>query len=117
MTHTQEPGARDVTEQCPCLLDLRGAEYALGGAGSERIPGAFAAVIAPRTNWAGDRVRFHVDAPPGLEGRLIRAAVPVSITGRGPIEHLGVVQAAGRRAGGRLEAAADPAYAGVALAG
>ena len=131
MTHTPEPGARDVTEQCPCLLDLRGAEYALGGAGSERIPGAVAAVIrgllggldlagaviAPRTNWAGDRVRCHVDAPPGLEGRLSRAGVAVSITGRGPVEHLGVVQAAGRHAGGRLEAAADPAYAGVALAG
>ena len=125
-----EPGARDVTEQCPCLLDLRGAEYALGGAGSERIPGAVAAVIrgllggldlagaviAPRTNWAGDRVRCHVDAPPGLEGRLIRAAVPVSMTGRGPVEHLGVVQGAGRLAGGRVEAAADPAWAGVALA-
>lgn len=124
------PGARDVTEQCPCLLDIGHARYALGGAGSERIPGAVAAVVrgllsgadlreamaAPRGNWVGDIARLHVDAPPGLEQRLSRAGAEVSFTDRGPVDHLGIVQAAGQDAGGRLVAAADPAYSGTAAA-
>jgi len=131
MAEAPEPGARDVTEQCPCLLDIGAARYALGGAGSERIPGAVAAVIralmagapldralaAPRSNWVGDHVRAHVDAPPGLEARLDHAGARVAFTDRGPVDHLGIVQAAGLEGTGRCIAAADPAYAGVALAG
>ncbi|SMX32682.1 gamma-glutamyltransferase [Maliponia aquimaris] len=131
MAEAPAPGARDVTEQCPCLLDIGAARYALGGAGSERIPGAVTAVIcgllegrglrdaicAPRVNWVGDTVRAHVDAPRGLEQRLAAAGAPLSFTGRGPVDHLGIVQAAGRRADGTCEAAADPAYSGAALAG
>ena len=33
-------GQRDVTEQCPSLLDIGEWQYAIGAAGSERIPGA-----------------------------------------------------------------------------
>jgi gamma-glutamyltranspeptidase len=130
MAEAPEPRARDVTEQCPCLLDLGPARHALGGAGSERIPGAVAAVIrglleghglaaaitAPRANWVGDTVRLHVDAPPGLEDRLAAAGAGVAFTGRGPVDHLGIVQAAGRDDDGRVSAAADPAYAGTAAA-
>ena len=131
MAEAPEPGSRDVTEQCPCLLDIGAARYALGGAGSERIPGAVAAVVcgllagqdlfgamcAPRVNWVGDTVRAHVDAPAGLEARLQAAGAPVAFTGRGPVDHLGIVQAAGRRTDGTFEAAADPAYSGAAIAG
>lgn len=128
MAEDPTPGARDVTEQCPCLLDLPGAAYALGGAGSERIPGAVAAVIrhlldgqpldaamiAPRSNWVGADARLHLDAPEGLEARLSAAGAEVSFTGRGPVDHLGIVQAVGRRETGQVIAAADPAYAGTA---
>jgi len=130
MSEAPEPGSRDVTEQCPCLLDVGAARYALGGAGSERIPGAVAGVIrgligglpldralaAPRTNWVGDRVRAHVDVHPGLEDCLDRAGAHVTFTDRGPVDHLGIVQAAGLDAEGHSIAAADPAYAGTALA-
>lgn len=130
MANDPRPGARDVTEQCPCLLDMPGARYALGGAGSERIPGAVAAVIrhlldgaelasavaAPRSNWVGATARLHVDAPAGLEDRLAHAGARIDFTGRGPVDHLGIVQAAGRFADGRVTAAADPAYCGDARA-
>lgn len=128
MAEDPTPGARDVTEQCPCLLDMPGAAYALGGAGSERIPGAVAAVIrhlldgqpldaamiAPRSNWVGADARLHLDAPEGLEARLSAAGAEVSFTGRGPVDHLGIVQAVGRLETGHVIAAADPAYAGTA---
>lgn len=128
MAEDPVPGARDVTEQCPCLLDIGGACYALGGAGSERIPGAVAGVIrhllngsslanalaAPRANWVGATARLHLDVPEGLETRLAEAGAEVSFTGRGPVDHLGIVQAVGRRADGTVMAAADPAYAGSA---
>lgn len=131
MAEDPMPGARDVTEQCPCLLDVPGASYALGGAGSERIPGAVAAVVrhllagaglahavtAPRSNWVGATARLHVDAPSGLEDRLTAAGAAFEFTGRGPVDHLGIVQAVGRRADGTVMAAADPAYAGAAAAG
>ncbi len=130
MAQDPAPGARDVTEQCPCLLDMGDAAYALGGAGSERIPGAIAAVIrhlldgrtlpeamaAPRSNWVGATARLHVDAPQELETRLAAAGAITAFTGRGPVDHLGVVQAAGRLRDGRVTAAADPAYAGAAAA-
>lgn len=123
-------GARDVTEQCPCLLETSDAAYALGGAGSERIPGAVAAVVrhilsgrdlaaclaAPRSNWIGATARLHVDAPAGLEARLAGAGAEVEFTGRGPVDHLGIVQVAGRLSDGRVIAAADPAYSGNAAA-
>lgn len=131
MAEDPTPGARDVTEQCPCLLDMPGGAYALGGAGSERIPGAVAAVIrgllagtdlasalcAPRSNWIGATARLHLDAPAGLEGRLMAAGATCEFTGRGPVDHLGIVQAVGRRKDGTVTAAADPAYAGTAAAG
>ena len=130
MSQDPAPGARDVTEQCPCLLDSADAAYALGGAGSERIPGAVAAVIrhilngkdladalaAPRSNWIGATARLHIDAPPGLDTRLSDAGASVDFTGRGPVDHLGIVQVAGRHHDGRVTAAADPAYAGTAAA-
>lgn len=130
MAQDPTPGARDVTEQCPSLLDFDGAAYALGGAGSERIPGAVAAVIrhilsgaplahalaAPRSNWVGETARLHVDAPAGLEDRLTRAGAKIEFTGRGPVDHLGIVQAVGQMADGRVTAAADPAYSGSASA-
>jgi len=62
-------------------------------------------------------VRAHVDAPPGLEARLDHAGARVAFTDRGPVDHLGIVQAAGLEGTGRCIAAADPAYAGAALAG
>ena len=55
MAEAPAPGARDVTEQCPCLLDIGAARYALGGAGSERIPGAVAAVAG---SYAGGALSF-----------------------------------------------------------
>lgn len=130
MAEDPTPNARDVTEQCPCLLDLGQVRYALGGAGSERIPGAVAGVIrhllqgiplgtalaAPRSNWVGATARLHLDAPEGLEDRLAAAGADFEFTGRGPVDHLGIVQAVGRRCDGFLEAAADPAYAGTAAA-
>jgi gamma-glutamyltranspeptidase/glutathione hydrolase len=131
MAHDPAPGARDVTEQCPSLLDTAGASYALGGAGSERIPGAVAAVLrhllagrdlaqamaAPRANWVGATARLHIDVPQGLETRLADAGVTTAFTGRGPVDHLGIVQAACRRADRGCAAAADPAYSGSAAAG
>ncbi|MBV2358375.1 gamma-glutamyltransferase family protein [Thalassococcus sp. CAU 1522] len=130
MAESPTPGARDVTEQCPCLLEMSDAAYALGGAGSERIPGAVAAVIrhllsgrplsaalaAPRSNWVGATARIHIDAPASLEVRLAAAGAEVAFTGRGPVDHLGIVQAAGRHRDGRVCAAADPAYCGTAAA-
>ena len=129
MCAAPEPGVRDVTEQCPSLLDVGSARYAIGGAGSERIPGAVAAVIrgllegkllpeamtASRANWVGETVRLHVDAPAGLEDVLASAGITVQFTGRGPVDHLGIVQAAGRDGTGFFTAAADPAYAGTAM--
>ncbi len=131
MAEDPTPGARDVTEQCPCLLDLPESHYALGGAGSERIPGAVAAVIrnllagetlaaalaAPRSNWVGVTARLHIDVPAGLEDRLAAAGARTEFTGRGPVDHLGIVQAAGRKRDGSTFAAADPAYSGSAAAG
>lgn len=125
-----EPGARDVTEQCPSLLNIGTARYAIGGAGSERIPGAVAAVVrgllngqnlmdavyAPRANWVGDLVRLHVDVPVGLEDVLTSAGMNIAFTGRGPVDHLGIVQGAGRDASGDFIAAADTAYSGTAQA-
>ena len=130
MAEDPTPGARDVTEQCPCFLNIGDDAYALGGAGSERIPGAVAAVIrhvldgkgldyalaAPRSNWIGATARLHVDVPAGLEDRLTAAGVEVNFTGRGPVDHLGIVQAVCRRGDGRTAAGADPAYAGRASA-
>ena len=130
MAEDLTPGARDVTEQCPCLLDTPSGAYALGGAGSERIPGAVAAVVRhllsgapladalaePRANWVGDVARLHVDAPTGLETRLSDAGASVEFTGRGPVDHLGIVQAVCRGPDGRVSAAADPAYSGTAAA-
>lgn len=130
MAEAPARGARDVTEQCPCLLDMEGGSYAFGGAGSVRIPGAVAAVArhllagrelvealaAPRANWIGATARIHLDAPVGLEDRLAAAGVDVEFAGRGPIDHLGIVHAAGRRSDGAVVAAADPAYSGIAVA-
>lgn len=130
MAEGPTPGARDVTEQCPAFLDVADARYALGGAGSERIPGAVAAVIRhvlagqdlptalsqPRSNWVGRTARLHIDAPNGLEAHLDGADVETEFTGRGPVDHLGIVQAVGQAADGTVSAAADPAYAGSAAA-
>jgi gamma-glutamyltranspeptidase/glutathione hydrolase len=130
MAEAPAPGARDVTEQCPCLLDIGADAYALGGAGSERIPSAVAAVIrrlldgapladalaAPRAHWMGDHARLHVDAPPGVEAALARAGARAAFVGRGPVDHIGLVQAVARRRDGAVSAAADPAYAGAAAA-
>jgi gamma-glutamyltranspeptidase/glutathione hydrolase len=124
------PGARDVTEQCPCFLDMPAGQFSLGGAGSERIPGAVAAVIrhlldgkslsralaAPRSNWVGATARLHLDVASGLEDRLTGAGVEFEYTGRGPVDHLGIVQAVGQSVDGQVMAAADPAYAGTASA-
>lgn len=130
MAQDPTPCARDVTEQCPSIFDHNGNLYALGGAGSERIPGAVAAVIrhllsgrdlgaamvAPRSNWVGDTARLHIDVPTGLETLLTDAGATVVFTGRGPVDHLGIVQAVVRSADGTVEAAADPAYSGTAAA-
>ena len=72
------------------------------------------ALAAPRANWVGATARLHLDVPEGLETRLAEAGAEVSFTGRGPVDHLGIVQAVGRRADGTVMAAADPAYAGSA---
>lgn len=121
------PLAEDVTEQCPSLLRKGDAVYALGGAGSERIPGAVANVVRhliagdnlasamcqPRANWVGPLVRLHVDAPKSLLEKLQHAGINTEITDRGPVDHLGIVHAVGR-CGASFEASADPAYAGAA---
>ena len=121
------PLAEDVTEQCPSLLRKGDAVYALGGAGSERIPGAVANVVRhliagdnlasamcrPRANWVGPLVRLHIDAPRQLLEKLQKAGINTEITDRGPVDHLGIVHAVGRR-GASFEASADPAYAGAA---
>ncbi|GAB4512589.1 MAG: gamma-glutamyltransferase [Roseibium sp.] len=128
MEFDPEPCAEDVTEQCPALLTVGSAQYALGGAGSERIPGSVAnvvrhllagdplsdAICKPRANWVGPVVRLHADIPSALRDKLNKANVPVEETDRGPIDHIGIVHAVGRCPGGRFEAAADPAYAGAA---
>ncbi|WP_257098885.1 gamma-glutamyltransferase [Pseudovibrio flavus] len=131
-TMESEPieGARDVTEQCPSLFSLDDMHYAIGGAGSERIPGAIAAVITalidghdlgaamayPRANWAGQEIRIHCDATNSLELLLEEEGLGVTITDRGPKDHLGIVHAVGRARSGSSIAAADYAYAGAAMA-
>jgi gamma-glutamyltranspeptidase/glutathione hydrolase len=128
MEFDPEPYAEDVTEQCPALLTVGSTQYALGGAGSERIPGAVASVVRhllagvplsdaicnPRANWVGPVVRLHADIPSALRDRLNEASIPAEETDRGPIDHIGIVHAVGRHPEGKFEAAADPAYAGAA---
>ncbi|MBL4558858.1 MAG: hypothetical protein JKP98_22810 [Rhodobacteraceae bacterium] len=61
-------------------------------------------------------MRAHLDAPAGLEAALDAAGARLTFTGRGPVDHLGIVQAAAIHADGTVAAAADPAYAGAAAA-
>ncbi|MCV0429894.1 MAG: gamma-glutamyltransferase family protein [Roseibium sp.] len=128
MEFDPEPCVEDVTEQCPALLTVGSTQYAVGGAGSERIPGAVASVVRhllagaplsdaickPRANWVGPVVRLHADIPSALRDKLNKANIPAEETDRGPIDHIGIVHAVGWSPEGKFEAAADPAYAGAA---
>ncbi|MCP5151807.1 MAG: gamma-glutamyltransferase [Chromatiales bacterium] len=120
MANEPAPGARDRTEMTPAVL-LRGGlpRLAVGGAGSERIPGATAQVIArlvdlgegivsavsrSRPNWSHGALVVQ-DA--SLRERLAARGLPVAPSG-----HTGIVHAVSRRDDGVLEAAADPAWDG-----
>jgi len=126
------PGARDATEMCPSIFTSPdGRVIAVGGAGSELIPGAVAltvvnllgrgwpeleAVATPRLNWKFGRVRAHCDLAPRALAHLRQRGFPVELTGRGYFNHVGIVHLAARDAAGLCSAAADTALDGVAAA-
>ncbi len=128
MADGPRPGERDETEMTPALLrGPRGEVLAVGGAGSERIPGAVAQVVAhhlrrslplaealaePRLTWKNGRLRVHCDLPPPVLEGLERLGFPLELRNRSHVDHLGVVHAVLRRADGTCEGAADPVYDG-----
>lgn len=126
MASQPTPGARDVTEMTPTLVfDGDIPHLTIGGAGSERIPGAVfqvlvgnlmrsrslsEAIAAPRCNWMGGALRLH-------EGHSARAhfearGYTILESPRDHRQHLGIVQAVARD-GMQVVGAADPAYDGV----
>jgi gamma-glutamyltranspeptidase/glutathione hydrolase len=128
MVDGPEPGARDATELTPAVLrGPSGETLALGGAGSERIPGAVAqvalnvvargmsltdAVAAPRVNWKNARLRIHCDFPQEIVSGLDKLGFPLEFRNRSHVDHLGVVHAVMQREDGLCEGAADPVYDG-----
>ena len=127
MESAPEPGARDDTEMTPAVVLAEGRPVlAVGGAGSERIPGAVAQVIAAaldgdlgaavggrRLNWQRGRLQLSPALAP-LAAALGRRGLPVAAPEPGHEAALGIVHAAGRAADGGLTAAADAAYDGEA---
>jgi len=125
------PGARDVTEMTPVIV-TRGNRVlmSLGGAGSERIPGAVAqaivnvvdrgysldqAVRAPRVNVTGTHPRVHCDAGTDVIAAL-RARWPnLQVCRRGHENHLGLVQAVGLDSHEAFEGVADDSWDGTCV--
>jgi len=122
------PNARDVTEMSPVIITKNGELImSLGGAGSERIPGAVLQVIVnvidrkmniaeavalSRVNIQSEQVRAHVDIPSQTQQGLLRRGYQVAISQRSHINHLGVVHAVVKNADGQWDGAADPAWDG-----
>lgn len=122
------PGARDVTEMTPAIVSRGGRVLlSLGGAGSERIPGAVAQTIvnvvdrglglpealrAPRVNFKDGCPRVHADAGHEVIEALRAHWSRVEVHALGHESHLGIVQVVGERADGRLDGAADPSWDG-----
>jgi gamma-glutamyltranspeptidase/glutathione hydrolase len=120
--------ARDVTEMSPVIITRNGELLmSLGGAGSERIPGAVLQVIVnvidrkmniaeavalSRVNVQSEQIRVHVDIPSQTLQGLLRRGYQVAISQRSHINHLGVVHAVVKNADGYWEGAADPAWDG-----
>lgn len=128
MSNDPIPGARDVTEMSPVIV-TRGEQVLLsvGGAGSERIPGAVAqtiinvvdrglslteAVRRPRVNIKDCHPRVHADAGDEVIA-AVRARWPgTQVSARGHEHHLGLVQAVGQTADGLTDGAADSSWDG-----
>jgi gamma-glutamyltranspeptidase/glutathione hydrolase len=124
--------ARDVTEMCPSVFVLNGRPVlSTGGAGSERIPCAVMmtavnllgrrwpaaeAVAAPRFAWTNGLLRAHCDLSAPIRSHLAERRFPLHLTGRGYINHTGVVHLVALDSDGRCEAMADPAYDGIGQA-
>jgi gamma-glutamyltranspeptidase/glutathione hydrolase len=122
------PGARDVTEMTPAIISRGGRVLlSIGGAGSERIPGAVAQTIvnvvdrglalpealrAPRVNFKDGCPRVHADAGHEVIEALRSRWSRVEVHPLGHESHLGIVQVVGERADGRLDGAADPSWDG-----
>ncbi|MCC5976521.1 MAG: gamma-glutamyltransferase [Salinarimonas sp.] len=127
MANAPQPGARDVTEMTPAIVGgVAAPRIAIGGAGSERIPGAVLQVLvgrlmrgmslrdavdAPRCNWLGGALRLHTGHDAWDHFR--RRGYAIVESPRDHRRHLGIVQAV-ERDGGHCEGAADPAYDGAA---
>ena len=121
------PLRRDVTELCPSIVEIGLKMFAMGAAGSERIPGAVAAVIShlvggksleeavnePRVNFTKTLLRAHNDLRPFFVKYDIKMPLKIEFSDRGPINHLGIIHAVGHSSEGSFEAAADPAYSGL----
>lgn len=123
------PGCRDVTEMSPVIVSRAGRPVlVLGGAGSERIPGAVVQVIAnvidrklgleeavlmPRVNLMDDRPRVHAGIGEDVIADLRAHGMAPEISARGHVNHLGIVHAVGMDAAGNITGAADDAWDGV----
>jgi gamma-glutamyltranspeptidase/glutathione hydrolase len=126
------PNARDVTEMCPCVFTLDGRPVlSTGGAGSERIPAAVMltalnllarrwpaldAAAAPRFAWTDARLRVHCDLSASIRSHLAERGLSLQLSGRGYINHCGIVHLVAVDPDGRCEAVADPAYDGTGAA-
>ncbi len=131
MAHQPRPGGRDVTEMAPAIATgPAGQVLAVGAAGSERIPGAVAqvlanlidrdlglkaAVAAPRVNVKDGRLRLHSHMPQAVVENYKAAALRFEPESDDPTSHLGIVQAVLRDGEGTMVGAADPAYDGTAV--
>lgn len=125
------PGARDVTEMSPVIVTRGGRLLAaLGGAGSERIPGAVMQVIVnlvdrrmdlaaalahPRVNVTAARPRVHCDAAPEVIAHLHRRWPDIEVAPVGHEAHLGIVHAVGVDPDGNAAGAADRSWDGRAI--
>lgn len=122
------PGARDVTEMTPVIVSRGGRVLlSLGGAGSERIPGAVAQTIvnvvdrglslaealrAPRVNFKDGCPRVHANAGHAVIEALRSRWSRVEVHAPGHESHLGIVQVVGESPDGRPDGAADPSWDG-----
>ena len=125
------PSQRDITELCPTIIKIGSKMFALGAAGSERIPGAVATVIRnlvegkslmdavsmPRSNYSTNGLRVHKDLSPNFDEFRRAISLEPCFADRGPINHLGIVHAVGSSLNGQFEASADPAYSGAGQIG
>ena len=123
------PGARDVTEMSPVIVSREDRPVlVLGGAGSERIPGAVVQVIVnfidrglrlndavrfPRVNIMNGAPRVHADIGRRVIADLVNHGLTPEISNRGHINHLGIVHAVGMDMTGCISGAADDAWDGI----